>query len=503
MRVSNLKLRTSDPEKSGQAFGLLTLQPFNFMNFKTLLAFFTSALLSACFLFSTCNSFAQHTITGNFPPLAGQQVRLLGFEGFGIYTIDSTKVSEQGIFTLNYADKDQGMGYLAALDNKAYFVVLANENIQLKGEILSVPESVVTVSGKENKLFVQYATEHPKREQALSAWVYLQKIYQGDSLFAIQKHPQQALETELQRIKQEDLDFLNHLDTNTYISWYLPVRKLVSSVSTVAQYRTHEIPSTINTFRQMDYTDQRLYKSGLLKDAIDSHFWLLENMGQSLDTVFKETSISIDFMLANLSENEKKFNELTRYLFNLLESHSLYKASEYLAIKGLTQNSCTLTNDLANQFESYRAMKVGNTAPDIVFNGAIFKSGTLIETPKRLSDIQADYKVVIFGASWCPKCVEELSQLPSLYQKWKSKGVEIVFISLDTDKKAFKSFTRVFPFISMCDYNKWETQAALDYYVFATPTLFLLDKNEKIILRPNSVKQVDAWVDYYIVSGRK
>ena len=198
------------------------------------------------------------------------------------------------------------MGYLAAADNKAYFVVLARENLQLEGEVLSVPESVVTLSGKENQLFVQYALEHTKREQALSAWAYLQKIYKADSLFVKQQLPQQAIKTEMLRIKQQDLDFLNQLDANSYISWYLPVRKLVSSVSTVAQYRTKEIPATIAAFRKLDYTDSRLYKSGLYKDVIDSHYWLLENMGQPLDTVFNEMNISTDFLLANLSVNEKE-----------------------------------------------------------------------------------------------------------------------------------------------------------------------------------------------------
>lgn len=443
------------------------------------------------------NAYTQHSITGIFSPLAGQQVRLVGFGGFGIYAIDSTKVSEQGIFKLNYSDKDRGMGYLAAADNKAYFVVLANENIQLKGEMLSYPESIVTLSGNENKLFVQYATEHPKREQALSAWVYLQKIYQADSLFAIQKYPQQAIETEMQRIKQEDLNFLRNLDINTYISWYLPTRSLVSSVSTVAQYRTEEIPAIIDSFRKLDYTDNRLYKSGLYKDVIDSHYWLLENMGQPLDTVFKEMNISTDFVLANLSTNEKKFNEITKYLFNLLEQRSLLQSSEYLAIKVLTQNSCTINDDLAKQLESYRTMKKGNIAPDIVFSGDVLQSGSEIKTPGKLSDIKSPYKVVVFGASWCPKCVEELSQLLPLYAKWKSKGVEIVFVSLDTDKTKFKGFTSVFPFVSMCDYQKWETKAVNDYYVFATPTLFLLDSNQKIILRPISVKQIDAWVDLF------
>lgn len=441
------------------------------------------------------NAQAQYTITGSFPPLANQQVRLVGFDGFGVYTIDSTKISEHGIFKFNYADKDRGMGYLTTADNKAYFVVLANENIQVEGEVLSVKESISILSGKENKLFVQYAIEHLQREQALSAWAYLQKIYRADSLFASQKYPQQAISDEMQRIKQEDNDFLKGLDTRSYISWYLPVRKLVSSVSKVAQYQTEEIPATINAFRDMDYTDKRLYKSGLLKDVIDSQFWLLENMGQPLDTVYKEMNVTIDLMIANLSENEKQLNEITKYLFNYLESHSLSKVSEYLAIKALTQNSCTLNIDLANQLESYRAMKKGNTAPDIVFSGDVLKNGSVIKTPYCLSDIRSAYKVVAFGASWCPKCAEELAQLLPLYKKWKSRGVEVIFISLDTDKESFKRFSSIFDFVSMCDYQKWENKAVNDYHVFATPTFFLLDKDNKIILRPNSVKQIDAWVE--------
>jgi len=463
--------------------------------------FIKLSVLLFCVL--SLNTYAQHAITGNFTHLKGQQIRLVGFEGFGIYTIDSTSVSEQGDFKLNYAGKNRGMGYLAAEDNKACFVVLANEDIQLEGEALSLPESVEIIKGKENQIFVQYAIEHPKREQALSAWIYLRKIYQADSLFSIQKLPSQAIEAEMQRIKQEDDDFLKSLNPGSYVSWYLPNRKLVSSVSTVAQYRTEEIPAIINAFRKLDYTDERLYNSGLLKDAVESHFWLLENMGQPLNTIFKEMSISIDYLIPDLSKDEQKFNEITRYLFNLLERHSLFQASEYLAVKILTQNSCTVNDDLAKQLESYRAMKKGNTAPDIVFSGDVLESGSVIKTPNRLSDIQSSYKVVIFGASWCPKCAEELAQLIPLYEKWKLKGVEVVFISLDTDKTIFKGFSSIFPFVSMCDYKKWNTEAVNDYYVFATPTLFMMDKDLKIILRPNSVKQIDAWVDFYLKENKE
>lgn len=40
-----------------------------------------------------------------------------------------------------------------------------------------------------------------------------------------------------------------------------------------------------------------------------------------------------------------------------------------------------------------------------------------------------------------------------------------------------------------------------NYHVFGTPTMYLLDKQRKIILRPNSLKQVEAWVDWYLAQG--
>ena len=71
----------------------------------------------------------------------------------------------------------------------------------------------------------------------------------------------------------------------------------------------------------------------------------------------------------------------------------------------------------------------------------------------------------------------------------------MVFISLDTDKALFKGFSGIFPFISICDYKKWGNKAVKDYYVFATPTMFLLDNERKILIRPVSVEHVNAWVE--------
>ena len=446
-----------------------------------------------------CSGMVAQTITGNLSLLAKQQIKLEGFSGLKTYPISNAIIDDKGNFQLSYTKADYGVGYLMSSDEKPLFIILSGEDIELQGKALSYVETISVTKGKENQWFEQYAQEHPKREQALSAWVYLEKMYTADSLFATQQKPKNSIAQEKQRIKAEDSTFLAGLPKNSYVRWFLPTRKLVSGVSTIAQYRPKEIPETIQAFRKLDYTDARLYKSGLFKDAIESHFWLLENSGRSLDSVFIAMQISINAMMENLVKDEKILNEVADYLFDLLERHSLFAASEYLALKVLNEVSCTIDNDLANQLETYRAMKKGNTAPDILFSGDNFVPGTDFKTlPKKLTDLKSDYTVVVFGASWCPKCTEELPKIASLYPKWKDKGVQVVFVSLDEDQKAYRDFVKTFPFISTCDYNKWDSKIVKDYYVFGTPTMYLLDNKREILLRPNSVNQMDAWVDYYI-----
>ena len=460
-------------------------------------------LLSFCLVF--VGSINAQTIIGSISSLAGQLVKFGSFNGLQSKNLDSLIVNANGDFSFKFSTDKPCIGYLITSENKPFFLILdKGENIQLTGESLAYKETIQVLKGVQNQAFSLYASEHPRREQALSAWGYLQKIYQYDSLFSIQKAPNQSIVNEISRIKNEDRDFLTNLDPKSYVAWYLPVRRLVSDVSTIAQYRTEEIPATIASFRKLDYSDERLYRSGLLKDAIESHFWLLENSGKSLDSVFIEMKISIDAMMIHLNKDEKKLNEITDYLFDLLERHSLFQASEYLALKALNEVSCTINSDLAKQLETYRAMKKGNTAPDFVFYpNTFFPADISKEKTKKLSDIKSPYTVMVFGASNCPRCQEEIPEIAKLYSKWKGQGVEVVFISLDELPQDFTKFTASLPFINSCDFKKWNSPIVESYYVFGTPTMFLLNNKREILLRPNSVKQMDAWVDWFLIQQNK
>ena len=454
-----------------------------------------------CLIFVTASIFLQaQTVSGNLSWLANQEIRLEGFKGLKTYAIASIKTDVKGDFSLSYSKSDYGVGYLISAEEKPVFIILNGEDVTLNGESLGQPQSITVTKGKENLLFEQYAKEHSQREKALGAWLYLGNIYQSDALFTTQQTANRVIEAEKQRIKTEDTTFLNSLAQNSYVSWYLPVRNLVSSVSAVAQYSTEEIPTTIAAFRALDYTDKRFYKSGLFKNAIESHFWLIENCRKNVDSVYLEMQASIDALLGNLIKDEEKLNEVTDYLFNLLERHGLFKASEYLAIKVLNEVSCTINSDLANHLETYRVMKKGNTAPDIVFPETLVYPASDFH-PKKLSEFTSNYTLVVFGSSWCPSCAEELPKIASSYPQWKVQGVEVLLVSLDEELKAFYQFAAQFPFVSITDLKKWNSPIAKDYYVFGTPTMYLVDKNRKIILRPNSVKQMDDWVDWYLVKG--
>ena len=202
---------------------------------------------------------------------------------------------------------------------------------------------------------------------------------------------------------------------------------------------------------------------------------------------------SIDVIIDNLAFDDQKMNQTGEFLFQYFETKNLNEISEYLAVKLLNESSCTLNSSFEKQLEVYRKMKPGQIAQNIAFEGDVFKNAKPVNLSS-LEDIKSEYYLIAFGSSWCPACVQELPKLQKEYADFKNKNVEIVMVSLDTSKQNLISFIQEFDFYVASDYKKWYTQAVSDYHVFSTPTLYLIDKNKKILLRPNNIAQAKAWV---------
>lgn len=441
-------------------------------------------------------SFSQE-LSGNIKYQANQEIKLLGYNGFETIILSKGTIDKNGDFSLSFKDYN-GMGYLETSDKSQLFLVLNEPHIKISGTHLKEVDSIVFTNSLENQLFNQYAAEHNQRERVLSGWKYLLPQYKAEGLLKEQAAVLKIIQQEIDRLEKEDFDFLNQLDQSSYVSWYLPLRKLLDDIPLSAQRYTERIPKHIADFRTIDFKNPQLYHSEILDDLIESHYWLIENGGMTMDSMYAQMNASTDYLVKNLESNDRLLNEVSDFLFSLLEKRSLFTASEHLALKLLNQNTCTIDDDLAKQMETYRAMKIGNTAPDIAFEGKNLMMGSELSQDLKLSDLNSDYILVVFGASWCSNCAQEIPKIKEKYIQWKLKGVETVFISLDNNENEFSSFVENFPFLSSCNFKGWDNQAAKDYYVRAIPTMFLLNKDREILVRPSSVEQVDAWVEYKI-----
>jgi hypothetical protein len=105
--------------------------------------------LFICFVLLTNSSFSQ-SISGNLKLLNNQEIKLEGFIGIKNYPISSTKIDENGNFTLSYSKADYGVGYLMSGDEKPLFVILSGEDIEIVGEALGYIETIKIIKGSEN-----------------------------------------------------------------------------------------------------------------------------------------------------------------------------------------------------------------------------------------------------------------------------------------------------------------------------------------------------------------
>lgn len=130
---------------------------------------------------------------------------------------------------------------------------------------------------------------------------------------------------------------------------------------------------------------------------------------------------------------------------------------------------------------------IGNKAPNFT---APTPEGATIELQKKLSKIT----VLDFWASWCRPCRVENPNLVRTFNKLKDKGLNIVSVSLDRDKKrwvqAIKDDGLTWDHVSNLKY--WKDPVAQLYKVSSIPAMFILDENGVIVAKNLRGPQLEA-----------
>ena len=136
----------------------------------------------------------------------------------------------------------------------------------------------------------------------------------------------------------------------------------------------------------------------------------------------------------------------------------------------------------------FNSLGEGSIAPD-------FKLNDVNGNEVKLSEVKAKYKLVDFWASWCVPCRASFPHLKELYKKYAKNGFEVVGIgTADEEEKWRKAIEEdQTPWMHLNDTganHQWGA-VARQYGVPFLPTTFLMDENEKIILRNPTKEDLD------------
>jgi thiol-disulfide isomerase/thioredoxin len=151
---------------------------------------------------------------------------------------------------------------------------------------------------------------------------------------------------------------------------------------------------------------------------------------------------------------------------------------------------------------SLMANQLGNPAPMLDLVDTLGK-------PVSLYAQKSPFTLVVFWDPNCGHCKEELPRIDSIYKaKWKVKGVTIFSVNIyENEIPAWKQFL-VEKQISRDWIQAYQTKEAREaeqkagapnyrqlYDIFKTPTLYLLDKDKRIMAKQLTIEQFDALMD--------
>lgn len=437
-----------------------------------------------CLVFITILTLKQtnaQAISGNLKHHAGQEFTFQGFDYYETKDLATTVVDSLGNFTLHYPKEYKGMALLKSQDKNSLVLLLGKEPfVTIQGTHITETDSL-QFNATENATFFKYAIGQGYRTNALNAWKYLDKLYNMDKQFTEQKKVKKIIQKELQRIKETAQKLVNGLATDSYLRWFIPYRKFIQEMPTIIRTETERIPASIALFRNTDFNHANWKTSGVLKEFIEAHYFMLENY-KSLEENAVEMNLSSKALIYNLKDNKELLNKVSKELFIYLEERSLYKASKYLAVELLTNHRKTLELNVIKRLEKYGSLKIGNKAPNIQF------------ADKKLSDYQQPV-LLVFGVSDCAACRTEAVEMLKYYDTWKAeKNVEVVYISLDTDKTVYEQAYKNAPWQMVNDFKGWKSEIVKSYAIYGTPTYFLLDAEGKIVSHINSVGHANAFI---------
>ena len=254
---------------------------------------------------------------------------------------------------------------------------------------------------------------------------------------------------------------------------------------------------TTNYWRQFDFTDTLfLAHPEVLEQAFVDYVVILPYAGGNLAS--QSLSRLMDSARADTAMYRFFVDKTEHYLW---DPNSPYRNDElYLPVlesmlaSGAIDEATRLRSEY--RLEWVKKNRPGTPAADFTYTLSSGREG-------KMSQIKAEYLLLFFNNPGCTTCADiiahtQASPLMNALQQEKRNGaprLEILAVYPDEDRTEWEKYLPQMPQHWMISYDKHQTirQEKL-YDVKAIPTLYLLDKNKKVILKDADIRDVETYL---------
>ncbi|MBD0331758.1 MAG: DUF5106 domain-containing protein [Chitinophagaceae bacterium] len=442
-------------------------------------------------------------------PIKNQFVYLGHYYGKQLPIVDSVKLNEKsegtfkgneklggGIYLIGYPDRSRNFEIL--IDKNQHFSIIADTNDITKIAFQNSPENVAFKAYQDfmakNGRHLDELYKQRKNIKNVADSLSLSK--QIDALNAA--------------IKKYRTDFISK-NSNSLLSTYLqamqepeiPNVKAIPAAKNDSLFTYHYFKN--HFWDGVDFHDDRLVRTPFFENRIDKYFEQL--VYPSADSVIKE----IDWMMsyANVIPEMQKFL-LLKFVNRYLNQKYMWEDAVFVHLfeKYFAQKDYPWITDKGKKIITDRAYSLmanilGTPAADIELPDVNGKKTSLYA-------VAAPFVLLTIWDPTCGHCKEIVPKLDSMYQnKWKALGVKMFGMAKETDgsQKDWLSFIQEHKLNDWVHvyYSKADDKARIDagipgysqlFDVQSFPTLYLLDKDKRIIAKKVTAEQVDEILQY-------
>jgi len=439
------------------------------------------------------------TVKGNVKKILGDKVYLYNFYGHSTHRIDSAKVDPSGKFTFKLK-KELPVGlYRIILGKtlKSQFTgggeqyvdfIFKYEDISFETNFDFPYDSMKVITSDENRLYYQYLLKSDENKSKLDVLLYCLQYYPRTDDFY------KSFSKQYKKVYDDYDDFLNALikkNNGSFLAKIIAFDKIPYVDPMLGKDKRNEILKK-DFFGKNDFSDTLLLHTDLIPSKVIRYLSFYRNENLIQEAQEAEFIKAVDIILKKAGANEQIYNDVLDYLIEGFEKFDMEMTLLHIYDNYVQGSSCIeegRAKSLKEKTEAIKLLGKGQPAPD-------FTIIDLNNKTIKLQDVNAKYTLVIFWASWCSHCTKVIPEIKKIYDETDRNKLEVIAISLDTDKKAWKDFIdqNKLNWINFSNLKGWDCPIGRSYYVYATPTMFLLDKDKKILAKPLNVRDLRSYL---------